>query len=60
MIASSARKSGAREFFPRAGDRVTLTHTGNSGSMRVAVPLGTGLSPGDTVLIGERWFWTRI
>jgi len=28
--------------------------------MRVVVPLGTALSPGDTVLIGERWFWTRI
>ena len=37
-------------------DRVTLTHTDNSGSMRVAVPLGTALSPGDTVLVGERWF----
>jgi polysaccharide export outer membrane protein len=27
-----------------------------SGSMRVVVPLGTSLSPGDTVLVGERWF----
>ena len=44
-------------FSPRAQrDRVTLTHTDNSGSMRVAVPLGTALSPGDTVLVGERWF----
>jgi hypothetical protein len=26
-----------------------------SGCMRVVVPLGTALSPGDTVLVGERW-----
>jgi polysaccharide export outer membrane protein len=44
-------------FSPRARrDRVTLTHTDSSGSMRVVVPLGTALSPGDTVLVGERWF----
>jgi polysaccharide export outer membrane protein len=44
-------------FSPRAQrHRVTLTHTDSSGSMRVAVPLGTALSPGDTVLVGERWF----
>jgi polysaccharide biosynthesis/export protein len=44
-------------FSPRARrDRVTLTHADNSGSMRVEVPLGTSLSPGDTVLVGERWF----
>jgi polysaccharide export outer membrane protein len=44
-------------FSPRARrDRVTLTHTDSSGSMRVVVPLGTSLSPGDTVLVGERWF----
>ena len=44
-------------FSPRARrDRVTLTHTDSSGSMRVMVPLGTSLSPGDTVLVGERWF----
>jgi polysaccharide export outer membrane protein len=44
-------------FSPRAQrDRVTLTHSDSSGSMRVVVPLGTGLSPGDTILIGERWF----
>jgi polysaccharide biosynthesis/export protein len=44
-------------FSPRARrDRVTLTHIDNSGSMRVVVPLGTALSPGDTVLVGERWF----
>ena len=44
-------------FSPRAQrDRVTLTHTDGSGPMRVVVPLGTALSPGDTVLVGERWF----
>jgi len=41
-------------FSPR--DRVTLTHTDGSGSSRVEVPLGTALSPGDTILVGERWF----
>ena len=40
-------------FSPRAKrDSVTLTH--NAG--RVIVPLGTAISPGDTVLVGERWF----
>jgi polysaccharide export outer membrane protein len=44
-------------FSPRAlRDRVTLTHTNGSGSSRDVVPLGTALSPGDTVLVGERWF----
>jgi polysaccharide export outer membrane protein len=44
-------------FSPRAQrDRVTLTHTDSSGPMRIVVPLGTALSPGDTVLVGERWF----
>jgi polysaccharide biosynthesis/export protein len=44
-------------FSPRAQrDRVTLTHSNDSGSSRVVVPLGTALSPGDTVLVGERWF----
>jgi polysaccharide export outer membrane protein len=44
-------------FSPRARrDTVTLTHSDSSGSMRVVVPLGTAISPGDTVLIGERWF----
>jgi polysaccharide biosynthesis/export protein len=44
-------------FSPRAlRDRVTLTHTGHSGSSRMVVPLGTALGPGDTVLVGERWF----
>jgi polysaccharide export outer membrane protein len=37
-------------------DIVTLTHTDASGAARYVVPLGTSLSPGDTVLVGERWF----
>jgi len=44
-------------FSPRARrDRVTLTHTDGSGVSRYVVPLGTALGPGDTVLVGERWF----
>ncbi|MGB6400325.1 MAG: polysaccharide biosynthesis/export family protein [Bradyrhizobium sp.] len=44
-------------FSPRARrDVVTLTHTDASGAARVVVPLGTSLNPGDTVLVGERWF----
>jgi polysaccharide export outer membrane protein len=44
-------------FSPRARrDRVTVTHTDASGTGRYVVPPGTPLSPGDTVLVGERWF----
>jgi polysaccharide biosynthesis/export protein len=44
-------------FSPRAlRDRVTLTHTDGSGSSRMVVPSGTALRPGDTILVGERWF----
>ncbi len=44
-------------FSPRAKrDRVTVTHTDASGPARYVVPLGTSLDPGDTVLVGERWF----
>jgi polysaccharide biosynthesis/export protein len=44
-------------FSPRARrDRVTLTHIDHSGASRTVVPLGTALGPGDTVLVGERWF----
>ncbi len=45
-------------FSPRAlRDRVTLTHTDGAGPRRrMVVPLGTAISPGDTVLVGERWF----
>jgi polysaccharide export outer membrane protein len=40
-------------FSPRAKrDSVTLTHNAS----RFIVPLGTQLGPGDTVLVGERWF----
>jgi polysaccharide biosynthesis/export protein len=44
-------------FSPRAKrDMVTLTHTEGNGSARYMVPLGTPMSPGDTVFVGERWF----
>ena len=44
-------------FSPRARrDAVTLTHSDASGTGRFIVPLGTQLGPGDTVLVGERWF----
>jgi polysaccharide biosynthesis/export protein len=44
-------------FSPRAKrDAVTITHTDARGSVRAIVPLGTPISPGDTVLVGERWF----
>ena len=44
-------------FSPRARkDRVTVTHTDGAGTSRAIVPPGTPISPGDTVLVGERWF----
>jgi polysaccharide export outer membrane protein len=44
-------------FTPRAKRSiVTVTHTDAGGSGRYLVPMGTSLSPGDTVLVGERWF----
>ena len=44
-------------FSPRARrDSVTVTHTGASGTARFVVPPGSPISPGDTVLVGERWF----
>jgi polysaccharide export outer membrane protein len=44
-------------FSPRARrDSVTVTHADASGSGRYEVPLGTAISPGDTVFVGERWF----
>src|SRR5271169_420622 len=44
-------------FSPRAlRDHVTLTHTDASGAARAIVPLGTAIGPGDTILVGERWF----
>jgi polysaccharide biosynthesis/export protein len=40
-------------FSPRAKrDSVTLTRNAN----RAVVPLGTSIGPGDTILVGERWF----
>jgi polysaccharide export outer membrane protein len=44
-------------FSPRAKrDHVTITHTDARGTVRLVVPTATLLSPGDTVLVNERWF----
>jgi len=44
-------------FSPRARrDRVTVTHTDASGTGRFVVSPGSPIGPGDTVLVGERWF----
>jgi polysaccharide export outer membrane protein len=44
-------------FSPRARrDSVTVTHTDASGTSRFVVPPGSPISPGDTVLVSERWF----
>lgn len=44
-------------FSPRAKrDNVTVTHTDARGTVRLVVPTATLLSPGDTVLVDERWF----
>jgi polysaccharide export outer membrane protein len=44
-------------FSPRARrDQVMLTHPVQGGLYRATVPLGTPLSPGDTITVGERWF----
>jgi polysaccharide export outer membrane protein len=44
-------------FSPRARrDAVTLTHSDAGGAMRTVAPLGTPVAPGDTVMVGERWF----
>ena len=44
-------------FSPRARrDSVTVTHTAASGTARFVVPPGSPISPGDTVLVSERWF----
>ena len=37
-------------------DEVMLSHNTDQGVLRAAVPLGTPISPGDTIQIGERWF----
>jgi polysaccharide biosynthesis/export protein len=44
-------------FSPRAQKTsVDLTRTDRNGPMRASVPLGTQLRPGDTIVVGERWF----
>jgi polysaccharide biosynthesis/export protein len=44
-------------FSPRARrDQVTVTHTDASGTSRFVVSPASPISPGDTVLVGERWF----
>ena len=44
-------------FSPRAKrDSVTLTHTSSAGTMRAVVPPATPINPGDTIVVGERWF----
>lgn len=44
-------------YSPRARrDTVTLTHTSNGGTVRATVPPATPINPGDTVVVGERWF----
>src|ERR1700737_1725186 len=56
-IAVESAVAIAGGFSPRAKrDAVPLTHTEPRGSIRAVVPLGTPLSPGDTIMVGERWF----
>lgn len=44
-------------FSPRARrDRVTVTHADAAGTSRFIAPPGAPIGPGDTVLVGERWF----
>jgi polysaccharide biosynthesis/export protein len=44
-------------FTPRARrDSVTVTHIEAGSPARYVVPPGTSIGPGDTVLVGERWF----
>jgi polysaccharide biosynthesis/export protein len=44
-------------FSPRARrDSVTVTRADASGTARFVVPPGSPISPGDTVLVSERWF----
>ena len=57
LTAVQAAEAIAAGFSPRARrDSVTVTHTDASGTARFVVPPGTPLSPGDTVLVSERWF----
>ncbi|ABA04675.1 Polysaccharide export protein [Nitrobacter winogradskyi Nb-255] len=44
-------------FSPRARrDRVIVTHTDDRGTVRLMLPPVAPLSPGDTVVVDERWF----
>ncbi len=44
-------------FGPRAKrDEVIVTHVSKDGPVREVVPLGTPITPGDTIQVGERWF----
>lgn len=44
-------------FTPRAlRSGIRLTRTGETGAMQAVVPPGTLLKPGDTIVVGERWF----
>ena len=44
-------------FTPRASkDRVTVTRTVQGAPMRLALPLGYPIRPGDTLEVSERWF----
>jgi polysaccharide export outer membrane protein len=44
-------------FSPRARrDVVDLTRSNSSGVLRTTVPLGTPIGPGDSIVVGERWF----
>jgi polysaccharide biosynthesis/export protein len=44
-------------FSPRARkDRVTITRADAAGTSREIMPPATPIRPGDTVLVGERWF----
>lgn len=44
-------------FTPRARQgAVQLTRSNAAGSVRADVPVGTPLHPGDSIVVGERWF----
>jgi polysaccharide export outer membrane protein len=44
-------------FTPRAQrGSIKLTRMGEAGTVQAAVPPGTLLKPGDTIVVAERWF----